>query len=245
VKITKDTLKQLIKEELAATLNERRSRMSDLVAVDQAETAAHADIDAEYSYAPEVAERMKALYTDGRKFAVYPDAGRSDPGAASAHRRRLKKGTTAARRYYKKGISDAKRILGAQQTPFEYEGYRAPGESEAAEGPYYSLAQASERSDAQLAAAKQSKDAQAKDPSGAYQALGDAAMRGSGMAISRLMDAAETDPAAQAILDTVEEAEREAKRKTPLSADLEADMFEQIIREETKAVMKERSRRTR
>ena len=70
-------------------------------------------------------------------------------------------------------------------------------------------------------------------------------MRGSGKAMGRLAQAAKTDPDAQAMLDAVLDAKREAKRKTPLSADQEADMLEQIIREETKAVMKERSRRIR
>lgn len=249
MKITKETLIQLIKEELQVTLNEKRNRFSDLIAIDQARDVVHADIDAEYSYAPEVAKKMKAIYDLGQKFVVHPieDRPESNPPApygggsydalVQGHLNLRDKGTSASRRYYKKGISDAKRILGARQTPFERDA--DADEPESAPGPYKDLYRARAKDRSARADAKRKTSAQAKNPAGAYQALGDAAMRGSGMAISRLMDAAETDPAAQAILDAVEEAEREANRKTPLSADLEADMLEEIIFEEFEAALSE------
>ena len=251
MKITKETLIQLIKEELQVTLNEKRGRFSDLIAIDQARDVVHADIDAEYSYAPEVAKKMKAIYDAGKNFVVDPieDRPESNPGPGygggsydalvQRHINLREKGTSASRRYYKKGISDAKRILGARRRPFEREGYRTEDEPESAPGPYKDLYRARTKDRRAQADAKRKTSAQAKNPAGAYQALGDAAMRGSGEAISRLMDAAETDPAAQAILDAVEEAEREANRKTPLSADLEADMLEEIIFEEFEAVLAE------
>jgi len=263
MKITKETLIQLIKEELKVTLNERRNRFSDRIAIDQARDAVYDFIDAEYSD-PEEAKRLKDLYQVGvnleldgglkgrhRNSILNPrgapfddiwtahqmqlrDLG-ADPGARDPVKASVKLGS----RYYEKGLSDAKRILGARQTPFEREGYRTEDEPESAPGPYKDLYRARTKDRSAQADAKRKTSAQAKNPAGAYQALGDAAMRGSGMAISRLMDAAETDPAAQAILDAVEEAEREANRKTPLSADLEADMLEEIIREEIEAALAE------
>ena len=291
MKITKDTLEQLVVEELKATLDEQtreKLRMNarmpgealprpsspaeltgkdrvagrevalaglgrdtpvrstpDMEAIVRAEDAAMADIDAEYGYAPEVAANMKSIYEDGVSFIIYP----SEPGdehyeyEQKMHKKRSQTGTSARRRYYKKGISDAQRITGARRTPSEY----VPDDEmeDTAAGPYQSSYEAQSRARAQDAAKKQALGAQARNPMGAYQALGDAAMRGSGKAMGRLAQAAKTDPDAQAMLDAVLDAKREAKRKTPLSADQEADMLEQIIREETKAVMKERSRRIR
>ncbi len=264
MKITKETLIQLIKEELKVTLNERRNRFSDRIAIDQARAAVYDFIDAEYSD-PEEAKRLKKLYQvgvnleldgglEGRhgnsilnpRGAPFDDIWTAhqmqlrDLGAESGITRDpVKTSVKLGSHYYQKGLSDAKRILDARQTPFEREGYRTEDEPESAPGPYKDLYRARTKDRSAQADAKRKTSAQAKNPAGAYQALGDAAMRGSGMAISRLMDAAETDPAAQAILDAVEEAEREANRKTPLSADLEADMLEEIILEEFEAALSE------
>ena len=286
MKITKDTLKQLVMEELKATLDEQtrgvarmRARLPgeagprppspveltgkdrvagrevalaglgrdspvrntpDMEAIVRAEDAAMADIDAEYGYAPEVAAKMKSIYEDGVSFVIYP----SEPGDENyeyeqrMHKKRSQTGTSASRRYYKKGISDALRITAARQTPSEY----VPDDEmeDTAAGPYQSSYEAQSRARAQDAAKKQALGAQARNPMGAYQALGDAAMRGSGKAMNRLAQAAKTDPDAQAMLDAVLDAKREAKRETPLSADLEADMLEEIIREEIEAALSER-----
>ena len=266
MKITKETLIQLIKEELKVTLNEKRSRFSDRIAIDQARDAVYDFIDAEYSD-PEEAKRLKKLYQVGVKLEldgglegryrnpILNPRGTSFDDIWTGHVAQLrdlgvegsppgtpeKTSVKLGSHYYEKGLSDAKRILDARQTPFEREGedYRTEDAPDASPGPYKSLYRARAKARSAQADAKRKTSAQAKNPAGAYQALGDAAMRGSGMAISRLMDAAETDPAAQAILDAVEEAEREAKRKTPLSADLEADMLEEIILEEFEAVLSE------
>jgi hypothetical protein len=100
------------------------------------------------------------------------------------------------------------------------------------DGPYRSWDEAwdqrARRGESESERREKRKARQAERGGAAYQALGDAAIRGSAHALRRLEFMASTDPAAQAILDAVMSAQKNALRMSqppPLSADLEADMM--------------------
>ena len=82
-----------------------------------------------------------------------------------------------------------------------------------------------------------------KQVEGSYQSLADAAIRGSNKAYSMLGKAARGgDSEAMAMYDAVREhfdAVRDARRPTPLSAEQEADMLEELINEELDNVIEE------
>lgn len=129
----------------------------------------------------------------------------------------------------------------AEETPAEYN-------LGAAVGPFRSMAAA------QRAAGRASEEEQelsgehpmlkhSKQVEGSYQSLADAAIRGSNKAYSMLGKAARGgDSEAMAMYDAVREhfrAVRDASRPTPLSAEQEADMLEELINEELDNVIEE------
>ena len=257
MKITKNTLKQLIKEELAATLNENGNEYLD-DAIGQAYADAERDIAAKVAGLGSSAadpSRVEEMYIDAYSAGLAD--GREGVDLEKGQWE-IKPSTSSTREFYSRGHNDVTRILQAPLTPAEdehanyqsrpFEDWGASFKPQSAEGPYATGYLASRRAAAKELTADRVKARQAERGGAPYQALGDAAVRGSLQALRRLQKAAKADPEAQAILDAIEDAKRSAQRMSgppPLSADQEADMLEQIIREETKAVMKERSRRSR
>ena len=257
MKITKDTLRQLVKEELSIMKENGDQPYGD--AFDQAAADAERDIDARLATAGDVAPQriaqVKEMYLDAYS-AGQVDAEDGVDKLKGQWQIKNKSGgnSQSMRDFYLRGHNDVTRIRQAPLTPAEAERAYMTREPEYAEGPYRGrnadrskqVHPARERSKAQGLAADRVKARQAERGGAPYQALGDAAARGSIRALQRLQKAAQADPEAQAILDAVEKAKRRAADRRlrmssppPLSADQEADMLEQIIREEIQAVLAE------
>ena len=251
MKITKDTLRQLIKEELSIMKeNGADDYLDDLIGAqiglaydDVVDKLAYMKNQPEYSAQVDKYMRAYRAGQRGAREGVDKDEGQW----------KIKPNTQSVRDFYLRGHNDVTRILQAPLTPAEddrarfadrpYRDWDASFKPEYAEGPYADADRASERATAKELAADRVKARQAERGGAPYQALGDAAERGSLQALRRLRKAAKADPEAQAILDAVEKAKRNARRMSsppPLSADLEADMLEEIIREEIEAALSER-----
>ena len=239
MKITKDTLRQLIKEELSIMKENGDDQLDD--AFGQAYADAERDIDARLagsSGGPERIAQVKEMYLDAYSTGQM-DA--EDGVDKIKGQWKFKPNTQSVRDFYLRGYNDVTRIRQAPRMPREVVPASLP-RPEIAQGPYADTYRAGERAAAKELAADRVKARQAERGGAPYQALGDAAVRGSLQALRRLQKAAKADPEAQAILDAVEKAKRNARRMSsppPLSADLEADMLEEIIREEIEAVLAE------
>ena len=253
MKITKDTLRQLIKEELSIMKeNGADDYLDDLIGAqiglaydDVVDKLAYMKNQPEYSDKVDMYMKAYRAGIRGGRNGVDKDEGQW----------KIRPNTQSVRDFYLRGHNDVTRILQAPLTPAEderaswpsrsFEDWGASFKPQSAEGPYRddSSLGAGARAAAKELTADRVKARQAERGGAPYQALGDAAERGSLQALRRLQKAAKADPEAQAILDAVEKAKRNARRMSsppPLSADLEADMLEQIIREEIEAALSER-----